>query len=619
MNDWELLRQYVETRSQPAFAQLVERHVRWVHSACARQLRDVHLAEDVTQAVFLLLAQKAARLKPQASITGWLFRTARLMSSNAIKMHRRRMRRDTRAAAAAEEAYRARERNDAAATKSESELLLALDTAMVRLRAQDRDVLLLRFYGNKSVAEVAQELNISLDAAKKRFARSLDALRQALAEQGVTVPAAGAAMMILSAVAPTTSKAVPATLSNWIAAGASPATASARASEIVRRAGMKQLLTAALACAVVVLAIAAASMYAWPTRTPTASPAVAAAPSPRSTAPTTASTTAPATAPTGVSPAPNIQQFAGHTTWITAASMSSDGRYAASRSANQLLRWDLASGTPIGPPVTIREQPLGLAISPGGKMVAVDRADLLFFDTFDAASPRRLSFKTGKLLHWSLAITSAGDKIADGGADGVIRMIDPTSDVETAALRGHAGVVSVVAFAPDGRTLLSGGWDHSVRLWDLASGTELSRFDGHTSAIHGVAFSGDGTRAISFARSMTGPKSRDVADPAVRVWDLKDEARHMTLPVRAPVVHAVACTPDGQRAVALVDRELFVWDLTDGRLIEQRTVLPQTTIATCAVFSRDCRQLLVGGEGKLRNVLLKVDLGGAGMPAGTRK
>jgi RNA polymerase sigma factor (sigma-70 family) len=624
VNDWELLRQYVQTRSQPAFAQLVERHVRWVHAACARHVRDAHLAEDVTQSVFLLLSQKAARLKPQTSITGWLFRAARLMSSNAMKMQRRRIRRDTRAAvAAAQDAGRSRQgaaESSSPSLKNESELIEAIDTAMVRLRAPDRDVLLLRFYGNKSVAEAASELEISIDAAKKRFARSLDALRQALTDQGVALPAVGRRDDDLSAVAPTASHAVPAALSAWIAAGATPATVSARAAAIVQWAGMRKLLTATLAATAIVLILAVAGIYAWPMRP--SMPAVAAAvrarpdsmptPSPPATIPAIAAPVAVST--TTTPPTPSVQRFAGHSTWIVAASISADGRSAASRSSNQLLRWDLAAGAAIGQPFTIREQPIGLAISPAGRIVAVDRSDLLVFDTFDAAAPRRLPPKEAKTMHWSLAISSKGDHVAAGGADGVIRIIDVASGDQTAALRGHAGVVSVIAFSPDDHTLLSGGWDHTVRLWDVAAAKELHRFDEHTSAIYGVAFSSDGNRAITFARSLVGPKSRSAADPMVRIWDLTSTARHLMLPVPTPTVHAAALTPDGQRAIALVDKELFVWDLAagEGRLVDHHTVLPGTTVVpTCAEFSADGRQLIVGGDGKMRNGLLTINLGDA--------
>ena len=60
--DQQLLRDYAGHRSEPAFAELVQRHVDLVYSAALRMVRDTHLAEDVTQGVFVALSQNARRL-----------------------------------------------------------------------------------------------------------------------------------------------------------------------------------------------------------------------------------------------------------------------------------------------------------------------------------------------------------------------------------------------------------------------------------------------------------------------------------------------------------------------------------------------------------------------------
>src|SRR2546423_15514746 len=72
MNDHELLIEY-QKGSDHAFGELVARHISWLYPAALRQIKDPHLAEDVTQAVFIVLARRAATAPKQASLGPWLF------------------------------------------------------------------------------------------------------------------------------------------------------------------------------------------------------------------------------------------------------------------------------------------------------------------------------------------------------------------------------------------------------------------------------------------------------------------------------------------------------------------------------------------------------------------
>src|SRR5947209_7648971 len=72
MNDQELLHDYAEKGSEAAFAALVRRHIDLVYSAALRMVVDPHLAEDVTQAVFLAVAKAAQKLEHRLVLSGWL-------------------------------------------------------------------------------------------------------------------------------------------------------------------------------------------------------------------------------------------------------------------------------------------------------------------------------------------------------------------------------------------------------------------------------------------------------------------------------------------------------------------------------------------------------------------
>ena len=175
MNDDTLLREYTETGSPTAFRELVERHLPLVYSAARRRLPDPHLAEDVAQQVFVLLARKAGRLTGRVVISGWLYRTACHLASETIRRETRRQRRE-------QQAVEAMNPTDTPAVWRELEPLL--DDAMAGLSEADRDAVVLRYFESKSLREVGAALGISEDTAQKRLSRAVEKLRAFFARRG---------------------------------------------------------------------------------------------------------------------------------------------------------------------------------------------------------------------------------------------------------------------------------------------------------------------------------------------------------------------------------------------------------------------------------------------------
>src|SRR5215470_3919152 len=101
MQNWDdhaLLREYLQRSSEEAFAILVTRHVNKVYSVALRHTRDPHQAEEITQAVFVILARKARSLQKHTSLSGWLFKSAHLASLTFLRSELRRARRHEEAA-----------------------------------------------------------------------------------------------------------------------------------------------------------------------------------------------------------------------------------------------------------------------------------------------------------------------------------------------------------------------------------------------------------------------------------------------------------------------------------------------------------------------------------------
>lgn len=176
--DCALLRRYASTGSQDAFAQIVYQHAGWVYHTCRRALGDGHLAEDATQAVFLLLAHKASSMTPQTHIGAWLSQTCRHVLADVRKNRARYGRRQEMAREMAiHRSFAAEHPQD----PIDPHLAEALDDALATLRDGDRQAIMMRFYDGLSVGEMADRLGLDPETAKKRLTRALSRLRAQLA------------------------------------------------------------------------------------------------------------------------------------------------------------------------------------------------------------------------------------------------------------------------------------------------------------------------------------------------------------------------------------------------------------------------------------------------------
>ena len=187
-SDADLLRRFAREHDEKAFADIVARHVGMVHAAALRQVNDRSMAEDVTQAVFILLAKKAGQIDGQR-LAGWLVKAARYLAMEARRAEERRKIREQKAAEM---------KGEGESAEHWKQLSEVLDEALAKIDATDRTAVTLRYLEGREVAEVAATMGVSEAAAAKRLTRAMAKLRKLFGRRGMDISASSIGTTLLA-------------------------------------------------------------------------------------------------------------------------------------------------------------------------------------------------------------------------------------------------------------------------------------------------------------------------------------------------------------------------------------------------------------------------------------
>jgi RNA polymerase sigma factor (sigma-70 family) len=234
-DELELLRRFASGGDEKAFEALVERHAGLVRGVAQRRVSDPHLAEEVTQAVFLLLARKAGGIRE--ALGGWLYKAAFLEAGNALRKSARYRRKL--------DLLRMETEISSPGADGESgwdEVRPHLDEAVAGLEPRSRNMLIMWFYERRSLREIAAATGKSEEASRKDISRSVQRLGDRLKRRGITATTAGLAALLSAQTlcAPPASAAV---LAASVLAAAGPMAAAGAAGAAAGAAGSGPLVT----------------------------------------------------------------------------------------------------------------------------------------------------------------------------------------------------------------------------------------------------------------------------------------------------------------------------------------------------------------------------------------
>ncbi|MBN1673911.1 MAG: sigma-70 family RNA polymerase sigma factor [Kiritimatiellae bacterium] len=236
----QLLADYVREGSEGAFRQIVERYGQLVYSAAYRRLQDHHLAEDASQATFIILAQKAHKLGRKTMLGGWLWRTAGNVARYMIRTRSARVRREQRVAPP----------EPAVREAMWEQLAPELDLALEALSSRTREAVVAHYLAGKSPQQIAEETGIELGAARMRIRNGIRKLRDVLMRRGIQVSSA----LLISLLSTRTAEAISVALCDAMHSagiGAAAGTAAAGAAYATARGAMRMMMWAKIKVAAV--------------------------------------------------------------------------------------------------------------------------------------------------------------------------------------------------------------------------------------------------------------------------------------------------------------------------------------------------------------------------------
>jgi len=561
-NDRELLRRFLETNDGDAFALLVRRHGPMVLGLACRVLGDRHLAEDVFQAAFLLLARKAHTIRRAESLSCWLHGVAFRL---ALRVRRSRHHRQQR-----ELHIRPPSSPSPLEELTAQELLTVLDHELHQLPENQRAPLILCCLEGLSQEEAARRLGCSPGAVKGRLERGRQRLRLRLEKRGLTLPAALCGTLLIAG----STSPVPAALAQATLQSATTGASASPAVTALLEEAMRMMFASkfrALSAVVLLLAVTGTGVGLMALHPQTA----------KENAPATASDEKPSSAKKGVDrygdPLPKgavmrlgtlRQRAVG-----AALAVSADGKSLISVRAGKAINiWDALTGKLRQTRELPGETWGPFVLSFDGRLLARVVSDPDYrVEIWEVPTGKKLRDLTIKESGYIMpvAFSADGKRIAAVGhrrpkdpgneSEHLVRAWDLADGKEIFSKDVRNNVASdVVAFSPDGNHLLASfsSIDEGLYCWSIAKGTKLwqyKKFGGRTSLVFTpdakILSTGLGPQTLDLATGKTNPIQ---GAPPIQ-WD-----SHLTL------------APDGRTLLISTAQGVIVWDMVHGK--EVRTL-----------------------------------------------
>ena len=178
-NDDVALIRRVLAGDEAAFAELVNKYQKSVHTLAWRKIGDFHIAEDITQDTFLKVYQRLHTLKDPNQFSGWLYVITANLCATWLRKKRIQTQplEDTEITMIQEDAYSQHVTEERSKTASESQREV-VKQLLAKLKESERTVMTLHYLGEMTVAEISRFLGVSVNTIKTRLRRARNRLQK---------------------------------------------------------------------------------------------------------------------------------------------------------------------------------------------------------------------------------------------------------------------------------------------------------------------------------------------------------------------------------------------------------------------------------------------------------
>ena len=235
----------------------------------------------------------------------------------------------------------------------------------------------------------------------------------------------------------------------------------------------------------------------------------------------------------------------------------------------------VADGTHLGTPVRTTDSVYAVAISSDGRRLAAGGADrkIAIVDIETQQIVRTIEDHADAVM--DVAWSPASDRIASASFDKSCRVFDAATGEVQRTFTSHGEPVYAVAFQPDGKSLVSAGADRKLRVWPVSDGDQIREIDGFGDHVFRLAVTSDG-HVFSAG-----------ADRQLREHQLADGSLVRTMTGHKDWVYALAVDARGGRvATGCYDGEVRVWNSTDGTMTRSFVAVPEQGDTTVTVSDR---------------------------------